>query len=83
MARFRGGVQGSRQTATRLGHRSIKTFANGWNVGVRVFGHINEENQDEFLIEATGGSQGSSSSVSIAKVKLTDKGIEIVNLLKK
>jgi len=38
MARFRGTVQGGRGEVSRLGHRSITTDANGWNLGVNVDG---------------------------------------------
>jgi len=40
MAQFRGTVQGSRGGASRLGGKSsgIDTTANGWDMGVRVWG---------------------------------------------
>jgi len=61
MARFRGTVQGSRGTASRLGHGTIRTNTNGWELGVEVDGFkINPltevDDSDVFDVWVTGGS---------------------------
>ena len=68
MARFRATVQGGRGQASRLGHRSITTDANGWNLGVNVAGGTYGGDNDRFTVYATGGSSASSASFRIAEV---------------
>ena len=70
MARFRGGVQGNRQKATRQGHRlsGLETFANGWNAGVEVdaFADDTKENENDlFRVMVTGGSHRRNNSMAI------------------
>lgn len=69
MARFRGTLQGSRGAASRLGHSGLTVTANGWDVGVRVDARPGHDDCDEFVIVATGGSNGGSSRV-IGRVRL-------------
>ena len=68
MARFRGTVEGDRGGASRLGHRSITTNANGWNVGVNVDGGGAKDGGDDFTVWATGGSHQRKRSHLIAEV---------------
>lgn len=68
MARFRGTIEGDRGGASRLGHRSITTNANGWNVGVNVDGGGLKDGGDEFTVWATGGSHDRKRSHLIAEV---------------
>lgn len=59
MARYRGTVQGSRGQASRLGTEKsgIQSSTNGWDLGVSVTGHLEEDDDtDAFVIEITGGS---------------------------
>ena len=72
MARFRGTVQGGRGEASRLGHRSITTDTNGWNLGVNVDGGAGPagySEEDHFSVYATGGSKESLRSHLIARVE--------------
>jgi hypothetical protein len=56
MAHFLGSIQGSsRGQATRLGHDFIKASAQGWDIGVNVYGN-DEDGSDVFSIYITGGS---------------------------
>lgn len=59
MARFIGRVKGqSKNEVTRLGSTisGIVVEADGWNLGVRVRGYVNENGEDAFMISITGGS---------------------------
>lgn len=80
MARFRGTVSGARGQASRLGHGSITTNANGWDVGVRVTGYADKDGtgaeRDAFEISATGGSHGSALPRFIGTI--TRKGDRLV-----
>lgn len=65
MARFLGAVQGNRGEATRLGTPAagIRAQAQGWNVGVKVYGEpMRDGNRadigDSFTVIVTGGSHG-------------------------
>ena len=80
MARFLGAIQGSRGEATRLGHSAsgIRAQAQGWNVGVTVYGN-SVGGRDQFEIYATGGSNGSSQRKLIATVVETDTGFQILH----
>ena len=42
---------------TRCGHRGVSSHPRGWNVGVRVEGHIDDRGQDAFDVYLTGGSR--------------------------
>ncbi len=57
MARFRGSVQGSRGAATRLGHRRLLAFAEGWNGRVTVYVWRDDDDRDCYRVtlDAHGG----------------------------
>jgi hypothetical protein len=79
VAHFIGAVQGSRGAATRLGtpNSGINTIARGWNVGVNVQGH-KEDDGDVFTIYADGGSNGRVAGMYIGTVKLVDGKIVFI-----
>ena len=79
MARFFGSVIGSKGEATRLGtpNSGITARVQGWHSGVRVAAYA-EGDEDVFVIEATSGSEGSSSGVAIGTVKLQDGELEFI-----
>lgn len=59
MARFIGVIQGQRGEASRLGSKKsgIRAEINGWKLGVRVYGGVNEQTgEDEFEVFLTTGS---------------------------
>ena len=60
MAHFYADIQGNHGEATRMGTPTsgISGHIRGWNVGVRVYGHINSEGKDCFDITLTSGSSG-------------------------
>lgn len=73
MARFIGYVQGQAGETSRIGSPAsgISAQAQGWNVGVRVCGHTDSDDQDVFTIYATGGSNGGGSKL-LGTVRLID-----------
>ena len=75
MARFIGYVQGQRGEASRLGSPSsgIEAEARGWNVGVKVTGHVNGDGADTFAVFVTGGSHNPSPRL-IGTVRLDPEG---------
>lgn len=85
MARYRGTVSGMRGEASRLGggsgqHRGIMTRADGWRVGVRVYGGpvAGEEGargQDVFSVRGTGGSGYGTGAGTLAVVR--EGGVEL------
>ena len=79
MARFLGSVQGSRGEATRLGtpNSGMSARVQGWRSGVRVEAYA-EGDEDVFVIHSTGGSNGSSSEVTIGTVKLQDEELKFI-----
>lgn len=83
MARFIGRVQGNRGGASRLSGPvdGISTEAAGWNVGVKVRGWADGDN-DVFDVYATGGSNGFSPSRHVARVKLNaDGNVEVIAMV--
>ena len=63
MAHFRATIQGMRGEASRLGSASggISANVNGWNGGVSIRAHYDEEKGcDVFTVRRTGGSRGRS-----------------------
>jgi hypothetical protein len=73
VARFLAAIQGHRGEATRLGTPAsgIRAQAQGWNVGVKVYGEPGESSGDIFTLYATGGSSGYTSEL-IGRVYLED-----------
>ena len=74
MSRLYAAIDGNRSGATRQGSKAsgIQGHIRGWNVGVRVCGRVNDEDEDVFDVYMTGGSNGQSSDKHIARVKLVD-----------
>jgi hypothetical protein len=60
MARFMAAIEGKGGEATRLGSEGsgIHAQAQGWDLGVKVYGHVNGEDEDVFVIYTTSGSNG-------------------------
>lgn len=57
MARFRATIQGTRGSASRLGHASLMAVVNGWTQGVTVHA-FKLGNNERFIVVKTGGSNG-------------------------
>ena len=64
MSRFYASIEGSRGEATRQGTEKsgMSGHVRGWNLGIRVCMHVDEDGQDVAIVTLTGGSSGSSSS---------------------
>lgn len=61
MAHFRATIEGNRGQASRLGTKKsgIVATINGWDIGVRVWIHFDENIQQDIIhIRQTGGSGG-------------------------
>lgn len=58
MSRFYASIQGNRGPATRQGTRpsGIEGHIRGRNIGVRVWGYVNDDGKDVFVIHKTSGS---------------------------
>jgi len=58
MAQFKAEIQGGRGSVSRLGHKTtgISSHTCGWNSGIKVEGHHDEELGDIFLVWQTSGS---------------------------
>jgi len=71
MARFRATMQGQRGQASRLGNAKsgIKVKVNGWNLGVTVYGNVDDTGQDSFAIYQTGGSNDADPHKLITTIK--------------
>jgi len=70
MAQFKAEVKGNKGSASRLGHKTtgIQGHVCGWESGVRVEGHYDEELGDIFLVWQTGGSGGRCRDTLIGKL---------------
>lgn len=68
MSRFYADIQGSRGEATRCGSSDIHTHIRGWNVGIEVYGEVDEDGNDVFHVYKTSGSNGRLPSTLIATV---------------
>lgn len=70
MAHFIGYVQGNRNIVSRLGHASsgIRAQAQGWDVGIKISGGVDDNGNDVFHVYATKGSSGGIGSHLIATV---------------
>jgi hypothetical protein len=64
MARFYVNIEGNRGPASRMGTEKSGIFSHtrGWNVGIKVLGHVNDAGEDEFDVWLTSGSTGAKSS---------------------
>ena len=58
MAQFKAEIKGNRGSVSRLGHKTtgIQGHICGWENGIRVEGHHDEELGDIFLVYQTSGS---------------------------
>lgn len=79
MARFLAAIAGQRGEATRLGSPSsgIRAQAQGWNVGVSIYGDVDENGSDVFHVYATSGSNGGQGSRLAGHVRLNEDGLPI------
>ena len=70
MAQFRAEIKGGKGSVSRLGHRTtgISCQANGWDSGIRVEGHYDEDLGDIFLVYQTSGSGFKGKSVLLGKL---------------
>lgn len=85
MAHFRGTVQGSKGSASRLGGKNsgLTTTNDGWNAGITVRSFHNEETgRDEFRVYATQGSNENAfgSGRHIATIFEEETGLSRVTL---
>ena len=72
MSQFYAEIKGqARTTASRRGSpkSGIDGHIRGWNIGVRVFGHVDENGKDVFTIYKTSGSNGCKSDKLIKIIK--------------
>jgi len=69
MAQFRGTIQGSRGTTSRLGHKTtgLHVTCDGWDTGIEIEA-VHENGKDVFYVYKTGGSNGLASTVKVATV---------------
>ena len=70
MAQFKAEIQGNRGSVPRLGHKTtgISSHTCGWNSGIKVEGHFDEELGDIFLVWQTSGSGLRRSSTLLGKL---------------
>ena len=80
MAHFIGSVAGNRGPASRLGTAmsGISTHAQGWELGVHVAGNVKEDDEDEFRIWLTPGSNNAGKSQLLATVTRSPTGYRVV-----
>ena len=71
MAHFYAQIQGNRGEATRMGtpNSGIEGHIRGWNVGVKVYGSVDNDGNDVFEVYHTGGSNGHTTSKLIATIQ--------------
>lgn len=58
----------SKTEASRRGHKSITTHTRGWNTGVEVHAHVDENDRDVFEVYRTGGSNGGLAPRLVARI---------------
>ena len=70
MAQYRAECKGGGGTASRLGHKTtgISSHTCGWESGIRVEGHYDEDLGDIFLVYQTSGSGFKGKSVLLGKL---------------
>ena len=70
MAHYRAEIKGNRGSASRLGHKTtgISSHTCGWESGIRVEGHYDEDLGDIFMVYQTSGSGFKKSSVLLGKL---------------
>ena len=70
MAQFRADIKGSRGSVSRLGGKTsgITGHIRGYEAGIRVEGHHDEDLGDIFMVYQTSGSGFKSPSILIGKL---------------
>ena len=70
MAQFKAEIKGNRGSVSRLGHKTtgISSHTCGWNSGIKVEGHFDEELGDIFLVWQTSGSGLKKTSTLLGKL---------------
>ena len=70
MAQFRAEIKGGKGSVSRLGHKTtgISSHTCGWDSGIRVEGHHDEDLGDIFLVYQTSGSRFKSRSILLGKL---------------
>jgi hypothetical protein len=70
MAQFRAEIKGGKGSVSRLGHKTtgISSHTCGWDSGIRVEGHFDEDLGDIFLVYQTSGSGFKRASTLIGKL---------------
>ena len=70
MAQFRAEIKGGKGSESRLGHKTtgISCQANGWESGIRVEGHYDEDLGDVFTVWQTSGSGFKKTSILLGKL---------------
>ena len=70
MAQFRAEIKGGKGSVSRLGHKTtgISSHTCGWESGIRVEGHHDEDLGDIFLVYQTSGSGFKGRSILLGKL---------------
>ena len=70
MAQFKADIKGSRGSVSRLGGKTsgITGHIRGWESGIRIEGHHDEDLGDIFMIYQTSGSGFKSKDILIGKL---------------
>ena len=70
MSHFYANIQGNRGEATRQGTRNSGIWGHirGWDLGIKVYGFVDKEGKDSFLIYKTSGSNGGGSDELITTI---------------
>ena len=70
MAQFKAEIKGNRGSVSRLGHKTtgISGHICGWESGIKVEGHYDEDLGDIFLVYQTSGSGFKRRSVLLGKL---------------
>ena len=70
MAQFRAECKGGGNAVSRLGHKTtgISSHTCGWESGIRVEGHYDEDLGDIFLVYQTSGSRFKTASRLLGKL---------------
>ena len=70
MAQFRAEIKGGKGSVSRLGHKTtgISSHTCGWESGIKVEGHFDEDLGDIFLVYQTSGSGFKRASTLIGKL---------------
>ena len=70
MAQFKAEIQGNRGSVSRLGHKTtgISSHTCGWESGIKVEGHYDEDLGDIIMVYQTSGSGFKKASVLLGKL---------------